>query len=110
MTIFSKSKKKKNPYQPSVAFHEETNHLICTENQMAGFYMKCNIGQKWVKVANILIMAMSRKFLKLRKTFTLLKFMIRLYIHFLKSDFINAVRFKREDQNLRKMMTLVKVM
>ena len=24
-------------------FHIETSHLIRTENQMTGFYMKCNI-------------------------------------------------------------------
>ena len=30
------------PFQPSVAFHIETNHLIRSVNQMTGFYMKCN--------------------------------------------------------------------
>ena len=30
------------PFQPSVAFHEETSHLICSLNQMTGFYMECN--------------------------------------------------------------------
>ena len=39
-----------NPFQPSVAFNIETSHLICSANQMTGFYMKCNIGMKWVKV------------------------------------------------------------
>ena len=38
-----------NPFQPSVAFHIETNHLICLGNQMTGFYVKCNTGLKWVK-------------------------------------------------------------
>ena len=33
-----------NPFQPSVAFHIETSHLICTANQMTGFYVKCNFG------------------------------------------------------------------
>ena len=42
-------KKNINPFQPSVAFHIETSHFICTENQMTGFYMKCNIGLNWVK-------------------------------------------------------------
>ena len=37
-----------NPFEPSVAFHIES-HLICTENQINGFYMKCNTGLKWVK-------------------------------------------------------------
>ena len=30
------------PFQPSGAFHIETNHLIRSVNQMTGFYMKCN--------------------------------------------------------------------
>ena len=37
-----------NPFHPSVAFHVETNHLICTANQMTGFSMKYNTGPKWV--------------------------------------------------------------
>ena len=37
-----------NPSQPGVAFHVETSHLIYTENQMTGFYMKYNSGLKWV--------------------------------------------------------------
>ena len=36
-----------NPFQPSVAFHIETSHLICRANQMSRFYMKCNAGLKW---------------------------------------------------------------
>ena len=38
-----------NPFQPSVAFHIETNHLICTLNQMNGFYMKFNTELKWAE-------------------------------------------------------------
>ena len=38
-----------NPYQPSVALHIETNHLIFRANQMTCFCMKCNAGLKWVK-------------------------------------------------------------
>ena len=38
-----------NPFQSTVTFHIETNHLICTANQMTGFYMKCKTGVKWVK-------------------------------------------------------------
>ena len=34
------------PRQPKVAFHIKISHLICTANQMAGFYKKCNIGLK----------------------------------------------------------------
>ena len=39
-----------NPYQPSIAFHIETSHLICRTNQMTGFYMKCKTGLKWVNI------------------------------------------------------------
>ena len=40
-----------NPYHPSVAFHIETSHLICSVNQMTGFYMKFNFtGLKKFKV------------------------------------------------------------
>ena len=37
-----------NPFQFSDAFHIETSHLICSSNQMTGFYMKCNTELKWV--------------------------------------------------------------
>ena len=30
-------------------FSRRTSNLICTTNQMTGFYMKCNTGQKWVR-------------------------------------------------------------
>ena len=33
-------------FQPSIVLHKETNHLICTVNQITGFYMKCNNGMK----------------------------------------------------------------
>ena len=39
-----------NLRQSSVAIHIETSH-ICTENQMTGFYMKCNLELKCVKGA-----------------------------------------------------------
>ena len=39
-----------NPFQPSVAFHIETSHLISKANQMTGFYVKCNTGLKWVNL------------------------------------------------------------
>ena len=43
-----------NPFQSSVAFNMETSYLICTANQMTGFYMKCNTGMISVnKVAAI---------------------------------------------------------
>ena len=31
-----------NPFQPSVVFRIETRHLICSADQLSGFYMKCN--------------------------------------------------------------------
>ena len=37
----------RNKFQPSVTFHVETSSLICSANQMTGFYMKCNTGLKW---------------------------------------------------------------
>ena len=37
-------------FQSSAAFHIETNHLICTADQMTGFYLKYNTGLKLVKV------------------------------------------------------------
>ena len=36
-----------HPFQPSVVFHIENNHLTCSANQMNGFYIKCNTGLKW---------------------------------------------------------------
>ena len=39
-----------NPFQPSVAFHIEASHLICSANQIIGFYMKRNTGLEWFSV------------------------------------------------------------
>ena len=38
-----------NPFQLNVVFHIENSHLFCIANQMAGFYMRCNIVLKKVK-------------------------------------------------------------
>ena len=38
------------PFQPNVAFHMQTSHLICGPNQMNGFYMKYNADLKWVNL------------------------------------------------------------
>ena len=35
-----------NPFQPSIAFHIETSHLLCFAKQKTGFYMKCNTDLK----------------------------------------------------------------
>ena len=52
LTIFQKQKLyflcHFNQFQPSVTFHIETSHLICTANQTTGFYMKSNTWLKWV--------------------------------------------------------------
>ena len=33
-----------NSFQPGVVFHIEYSNLICSANQLTGFYMKCNTG------------------------------------------------------------------
>ena len=42
-------------FEPSVAFHTETNRLFCSSKQTTGFYMICNTGLKWVKGLDISI-------------------------------------------------------
>ena len=37
-----------NLFQPNATSHIETSHLFCLEKQMTGFFMKGNIGLKWV--------------------------------------------------------------
>ena len=39
-----------NPFQPTVAFHIETSHLICSVNQVTCFNMKCNTWLSWVQI------------------------------------------------------------
>lgn len=34
----------------SLAFYKETSHLVCTANQMSGFYIKCRAGLQWFNV------------------------------------------------------------
>ena len=38
-----------NPFWSSVAFDIEFSHLICSTNQLTGFYIECNTYLKWVK-------------------------------------------------------------
>ena len=38
------------PFHYSVAFNIGFSHLICSGNQMTGFYIKCNTGLKWIKI------------------------------------------------------------
>ena len=40
-----------NSFQSSFAFHIETSHLFCSAKQKPGFYMKQNIGLKWVNLS-----------------------------------------------------------
>ena len=37
-----------NPFQPRVALHIETSHLMCITNQITGLYMKCNAKLNWL--------------------------------------------------------------
>ena len=41
---------KVDPLTTSVAFHIETNRLICIANQVTGFCMKNNTGLIWVNL------------------------------------------------------------
>ena len=40
-----------NSFQPIVAFHIESSHLIWTANQMTSLCMKCNTGLKWFELS-----------------------------------------------------------
>ena len=44
-----------NPFQPSVAFHIETNHSVCNARKMIGFYMKRSTGLNRVKTRIIAV-------------------------------------------------------
>ena len=44
---FGKSITQFTLFQPSVAFHIETSHLISSANQITGFYMKCSQVSIW---------------------------------------------------------------
>ena len=44
-----------NTIMSSVAFHIETSNLICSANQITGFYIKCNTGLKWVNVSELTV-------------------------------------------------------
>ena len=39
-----------NLFRPTVAFHIETSHFICSVNQVTCFNMKCNTWLRWVKI------------------------------------------------------------
>ena len=49
-------------YHPKVALHTETSHLICTSNQIIGFYKKCNTGLTWVNEKTICISVFQIKY------------------------------------------------
>ena len=44
-----------NTILSGVAFHIEISNLICSANQITGFYMKCNTGLKWVNVSELTV-------------------------------------------------------
>ena len=52
--IFEKALKF-NPFQPDVAFHTETSHLICATKQITGFYLKCNTALKLISRQVIIV-------------------------------------------------------
>ena len=39
----------RNRFQTSVAFHIETSQLVCSANQITGFYMNRITKLKWIK-------------------------------------------------------------
>lgn len=40
-----------SPFHPSVAFHAETNQVICCANRMTGFCVKYKPELQWVNMA-----------------------------------------------------------
>ena len=44
-----------NPFQPFVAFHIETSHLVCSVKQMTGFYMERNTGWNGLILKKVLV-------------------------------------------------------
>ena len=58
-----------SPFQTSVAFYRETSHLICSANQMTGFYMTCNTG--WNGLMLKLFVTSWRTFCSTYYTYTL---------------------------------------
>ena len=55
-----------NILKASFAFHIETSHLICSENQMTVFYMKCNAVLKWLMLA-VNVMKECMKFVQMQE-------------------------------------------
>ena len=56
-----------NLFQPSVAFHIATNHLICTANPMTGFYVKRSTELKWVNLWINVLTARFPRWLRVNK-------------------------------------------
>ena len=48
LILYKKHRELIKPFQSSAAFYIEISHLIFKANQTTGFYMKRNIGLKWV--------------------------------------------------------------
>ena len=53
-----------NSFQSSAAFLIETSHLICSANQMTGFYVNCNTELKWVSTDTVFVFERERLCLK----------------------------------------------
>ena len=62
-----------NLFLPSATFHIETSHLICSANQMTGFYTKWNNGLTWVKKLLTLVQIALQIFCFLAFRYTLKK-------------------------------------
>ena len=62
-----------NPYQPCVVLHIETSQVFCRLKQMAGSYMKCSTGLKWVKCWGILMLTSCTVFFDLSRDIQILK-------------------------------------
>lgn len=54
-------------FQPNVAFHIATSHLICTVDPITGFYTKRSTGLKWVQLWIIVFTTRFPRWVKLNK-------------------------------------------
>ena len=87
-------------FQSCVTFHTETSHLIYTENQMTGFYMKCNTGRNGLSSSvlhKIIKLLTFRKPIEYGSFFTTLvtninRFLLAYFLHFL---FPSCIKVRR---------------
>ena len=71
-----------NPFQPSVAFHIETNHLIFNAWKMTGLYMKRNTGLNRVKTMIIAVLLLQGVTFKHIKGVNILLQLFEIYLSF----------------------------